>query len=138
MDYDSNRKTSFRTILVINSGQVEFDLHSSVLASFNRIYISILSMPKIIPWVQQHQPDLIILDLKWSEVVDSQLISALRLDWLTRKIPILLIADNTELQPLINLDYDARLNKSCSLRELEQTICSLISISAHEACDPAV
>ena len=138
MNYCSSHQTNLQTLLVVNKGQTELDLNSPVLASFHQVCISSLATTKIITLVQQHQPDLVILDLEWLEAVDSQLIPALRLDWLTRNIPILLITDTSGLQSLQNLDYDVRLHRSCSLLELEKTICFLTSISVCESHGKAV
>ena len=115
-----------QTLLIVNDDRAKLSANSTVLTSFNQIYFSITEALNIFSWAQQYQPDLIILDLKWSEVVELQLIPALRLDWLTRNIPILMIADSAPLQSVASLDYNAYLIKPYSLFELEQTICSLI------------
>ena len=117
-----------QTLLIVNDDKAKLFANSTVLTSFNQIYFSITEALNIFSWAQQYQPDLIILDLKWSEVVELQLIPALRLDWLTRNIPILMIADSAPLQSVASLDYNAYLTKPYSLFELEQTICSLISL----------
>ena len=117
-----------QTLLIVNDDRAKLSANSTVLTSFNQIYFSITEALNIFSWAQQYQPDLIILDLKWSEVVELQLIPALRLDWLTRNIPILMIADSAPLQSVASLDYNAYLTKPYSLFELEQTICSLISL----------
>ena len=115
-----------QTLLIVNDDKAKLFANSTVLTSFNQIYFSITEALNIFSWAQQYQPDLIILDLKWSEVVELQLIPTLRLDWLTRNIPILMIADSAPLQSVASLDYNAYLIKPYSLFELEQTICSLI------------
>ena len=117
-----------QTLLIVNYDRAKLFANSTVLTSFNQISFSITEALNIFSWAQQHQPDLIILDLKWSEVVELQLIPTLRLDWLTRNIPILMIADSAPLQSVASLDYNAYLTKPYSLFELEQTICSLISL----------
>ncbi|MEL6495569.1 MAG: hypothetical protein AAFQ41_10675, partial [Cyanobacteria bacterium J06623_7] len=58
------------------------------------------------------------------------LISTLKLDWLTRNIPILTIGDSLRQKSLNSLNYDAHLTKPYSLSELEQTICSLVCLPA--------
>ena len=121
-------KSKPQTLLIVNDNRAELSANSTVLTSFNQIYFSIAEAPSILSWVQQHQPDLIILDLEWSEVVELQLIATLRLDWLTRTIPILVIADSAPSQSVASLDYNAYLTKPYSLFELEETICSLISL----------
>jgi len=130
-------KINAPTLLVVQQVQEQLAPNSAILASLNQIYISILRASTIVSWVQQHQPDLIILDLKWSEAIDLQLISALRLDWLTRNIPILVIADSIPSQSAKNLDYDFCLIEPYSPLELEQSICSLISIPICKSCSLA-
>ena len=121
-----------QTLLIVNDDRAKLFANSTVLTSFNQIYFSITEALNIFSWAQQYQPDLIILDLKWSEVVELQLIPTLRLDWLTRNIPILMIADSAPLQSVASLDYNAYLTKPYSLFELEQTICSLISLPIYK------
>lgn len=121
-------------MLIVNNSQAEMISSCSILASFDQTYISLLEAQQILSWVQQHQPDLIVLDLPWSQVIDSQLITALRLDWLTRNIPILMLADapTLQLQPMAALDCNAYLTKPYSPSALEQAICSLVP---HPACE---
>lgn len=94
--------------------------------------MSILEFAKILPWVQQYQPDLIVLDLASSQIINLQLIAALRLDWLTRNIPILILAGSTskQIELLEQLDYNDFLIKPYSSVELGKKICSLVSTPA--------
>jgi len=133
MDYRLNHKINSPTILVVSSGQEKLAPNSAVVASLNQVYISVLEAPRIISWVQQHQPDLIVVDLSRSQIIDLQFVTALRLDWLTRNIPILIVANPFSLQSFKGLDYDACLIEPYSLKELEQTICTLMFIPA---CKP--
>lgn len=140
-------------ILVVQNIPAKLAADSLVVASFNKVYISLsdfaipeqLSQSKnsaILLWIQQNQPDLIIFDLQWSEIKEWQLITALRLDWLTRDIPIIVIKDcwshhsNNPNHPdfLSNLDYDACLSKPYSVMELERLICSLIFSPVCSSC----
>lgn len=117
------------TILVVKNDQAELASDSPILASFNKFHIPLVPATEILSWVQQHQPDLIILDIEWSEIVKSELIAVLRLDWLTRNIPILVITNFSanQLKPRANVDCDACLMRPYSAIELEQAICSLLS-----------
>ena len=133
MDYCLDFKIGSPTLLIISHDREKFVANSAIMAAFNRVHISALEVLKIVCWVQQHQPDLIIIDLSRSQIVQLQLIPALRLDWLTRNIPILIIADSPSLQPLEDIDYDACLTKPYSPNELEQAVCSLISVSASKS-----
>jgi DNA-binding response OmpR family regulator len=132
MDQHIDRQPCSQTLLIVNNSQEKLTPSCSILASFNQIYISILEAPTILPWIQQHQPDLIILDLEWFQVIDLQLITTLRLDWLTRSMPILVIANpsTSPLQSIAGLDYDAYLSKPYSPSALEAAICSLVSNSS--------
>ncbi|MEY2856428.1 MAG: hypothetical protein RLZZ74_737 [Cyanobacteriota bacterium] len=78
MDQHIDRQPCSQTLLIVNNSQEKLTPSCSILASFNQIYISILEAPTILPWIQQHQPDLIILDLEWFQVIDLQLITTLR------------------------------------------------------------
>ncbi|MEL6581605.1 MAG: hypothetical protein AAFQ14_17830 [Cyanobacteria bacterium J06621_12] len=124
-------RLTMQTLLVVSNHQISLTPESSIIAAFNQVNISILEIVRILPWVQQHQPDLIILDLEWTQVIDLQLITALRLDWLTRHIPILILANSpVSRQTSASLDYDACLTKPYSHAALEQIICSLAPLAA--------
>ena len=85
---------------------------------------------KILAWIQQYQPDLIILNAELTQIINLQLITILKLDWLTRTIPILLITSAAEkLQFEETLDYDACLIEPYSAMELNKIVCSLVSVS---------
>ena len=120
-----------KTVLVVSEGKArQLIKNSTLLASLNYVDIS-ASEDKIVSWIQQHQPDLIVLELDWSQVANLQLVSALRLDWLTRLIPIIAIVGKTaqKLRSAEQLDCD-RLVEPYSLLELEKSICQLLSLPA--------
>lgn len=123
-----NYQTSSPILLIVNSSQVELTPSCSILASLDCTYISILETSPILSWIQQNQPDLIILDLSWSQLIEMQLISTLRLDWLTRNIPILVLNKDilTSSQSIPTLDYDAYLAKPYSCSALEKAIYYLV------------
>ncbi|MGF1589479.1 MAG: two-component system response regulator [Pleurocapsa sp.] len=129
-----------KTVLIVNNNEVNLASNSAILTSLQQVFLSVSEAHKAISWVQQHQPDLIILDLEWSQIVQIQLITALRLDWLTRNIPIMLIVNSTvqELCTNAQLNYDACLVKPYSTQDLERKICSLVSIPACELYVQAV
>ncbi|MEM8676193.1 MAG: response regulator [Cyanobacteria bacterium P01_G01_bin.67] len=140
MDNNATSKLCLPSVLVVSNSKTMLISNSSVIASLDQVCISILEATKILPWVQQHQPDLIILDISWSQIIKLQLIAALRVDWLTRNIPILVITSSRsqQLQSWETLDYDACLFKPYAMKELEQTICSLVSTPACETYSNAV
>lgn len=129
-----------KTLLVVNHGRAKLKTNSSVLATFNRHDLSIAEEPDVLSWVQQHQPDLIILNLEWAQLVKRQLIAALRLDWLTRNIPIMVILDSTasRLNSAEKLNCDACLVEPYSTAELDRNIGSLVPVSACELYGSAV
>ncbi|MEM6610778.1 MAG: hypothetical protein AAF652_00705 [Cyanobacteria bacterium P01_C01_bin.72] len=109
---------------------MQFANQSSLIAAFNLVNISISEPATILSWVQQYQPDLVILNLEWSQVIELQLITALRLDWLTRNIPILMLGNSPASEETsAALDYDAYLTKPYSNSALEGAIYSLIPTS---------
>lgn len=119
-----------KTVLVVANSYRQFK-DSSVLACFNLVNIS--ASVDTVSWIQQHQPDLIILDLDWSQVAHLQLISGLRMDWLTRLIPIMaIVGSKAQLISTVQLDYDVCLLEPYSQSELEKSICDLISLPACE------
>lgn len=142
MNYSATFDCRSKTVLIINNNQindVNLAPNSSILASFHQVFLSVSDAHDALSWVQQHQPDLIILDLEWSQIVRLQLIAALRLDWLTRSIPIMLIVSSTEgLCSTAQLDYDTYLVKPYSITDLDRKICSLVSIPACELYATAV
>ncbi|MGL5794401.1 MAG: response regulator [Waterburya sp.] len=119
------------TILIAQENQTKLASDSAILSGFNQANIPVVEAMTIVTWVQRHQPDLVIFDIDYLQIVNLGLISALRLDWLTRKIPILVISNlsNKELQSRANLDCNAYLKKPYVTRELEQAICSLAPIA---------
>ena len=124
-----------KTVLVVGNSKAQQLKNSSLLASLNCVYLSAFQ-DNIISWIQQHQPDLIVLELDWSQVVHLQLVSALRLDWLTRLIPIIAIVGLTaqKLRSAEQLDCDC-LVEPYSLSELEQSICKLVPLPTCKLLD---
>ena len=119
-------------ILIVQDSQEKLTLNSLGINSFQQTCISVTeSVTKntdIFSWIQQNQPDLIILNLEWSKISELNLTTTLRLDWLTRNIPILAIANRkSDRFWITNLDCDAYLFKPYSKLELETAIVSLVS-----------
>lgn len=127
MNQSISKKEYSPIILVARDYPKKLETTSKILASFNHVYVPIIDVLTIVNWVQQHQPDLIVLDIEYSEIVASGLVSTLRLDWLTRTIPIVIISNVAHNK--VNIDCDVYLERPCSTRELEETICSLVPIS---------
>lgn len=120
------------TIFVIQVSKTRLASNSLVLDSFNKVYIPIAQKTNILGWIQQHQPDLIILDLQRSEIIDWNIVTILKLDWLTRNIPILIISSefSNRFQCAQSFNCDTCLNKPYTTVELEEAICSLVYVRA--------
>ncbi|MEL6495006.1 MAG: hypothetical protein AAFQ41_07760, partial [Cyanobacteria bacterium J06623_7] len=73
MKHFTQSQAARQTLLILNRDQARLSAHSTVLASFNQIYFSFAGTSNILPWIQQNQPDLIVLDFTWSETVNLQL-----------------------------------------------------------------
>lgn len=118
--------TSTPTILIVRENRSEIEANSSISSLLNRAYRVDYQPNKTLAWIQQNQPDLIILNLRKVEADYLDLIACLKLDWLTRDIPILIIGNRFTLQSVANLDCDACLKTPYSTQELERVICSLV------------
>ncbi len=117
------------TILIVQNNIKKIEFDSSILTLFNMVYLSRNEDTNILSWIQQNQPDLIILEFENHEQVCSSLITPLKLDWLTRDIPIIATGNLFTLQSLVNLGCDASLKIPYSVVNLEKTIFSLVEIS---------
>ena len=116
------------TIVIIQEPALR--INSFISPLFNKAYWLKYHPGKTLDWIQQNQPDLIILKLDKTKENCSNLITSLKLDWLTRDIPILVIGNKFILQSTANLGYDACLKTPYSIKELERAICSLVSTPA--------
>jgi CheY-like chemotaxis protein len=122
---DDNR---LPTILVVQDGESQTTFYASGLALFRLVYVAKLQDNfSTLAWIQENQPDLIILELKQPKTLSLSLITPLKIDWLTRDIPIVVTGNRLALQSVADLDYDACLLTPYSTADLEQVICSLIN-----------
>ena len=117
------------TILIVQDRSEKIELDSPILTNSNVVCFSNLENTTLLSWIQQNQPDLIILKLMQTEESFSSLITPLRLDWLTRNIPIIVTGDIFTLKSVANLDFNASLTTPYSAKELDGVICSLIRTS---------
>ncbi|MGD1921032.1 MAG: two-component system response regulator [Pleurocapsa sp.] len=129
MDRKISENNYSPTILIVRDSGEKIEFDSSILADFNTVYVSKSKDRSILGWIQENQPDLIILELRNPQESCCCLITPLRLDWLTRNIPIIVIGDRFTLKSIANLDYDVCLRSPCSETDLDGAICSLISTS---------
>ena len=116
------------TILMVRDSERKIEFNSHILSAFNVVYSSKLQNTPILTWIQQNQPDLIIAEYNSFPEPYSNLITLLKLDWLTRNIPIVVAGNKFTLRSIENLDYDACLNSPYSVADLNKVICSLIQI----------
>ena len=139
MNHETTVRHSLPTVLIVNDEGEKLTANSAIFASLNQVSMSISEAIKVLSWIQQNQPDLIILNLELRQIIKLQLVAALRLDWLTRKIPIMVITNsNRRFQLGKKLDCDVCLIKPYSAIELGKAICSLISTPACEVYLEAV
>ena len=115
-------------ILVVRDHERKIKSNSRILSAFNLIYSSGSQNRKNLIWIQQNQPDLIIVECEHSLKSCSSLITLLKLDWLTRNIPIIVAGNRFALKSIADLDYDACLNLPYSEADLDRVICSLIGL----------
>ena len=127
-----NHKTSIDgrlpTIFIVRDNERKIELNSRILSAFNLIYCSGSQNRKNLSWIQQNQPDLIIVECEHSLNSCSSLITPLKLDWLTRDIPIIIAGNRFALKSIADLDYNACLNLPYSGVDLDRIICSLIGL----------
>lgn len=73
---------------------------------------------------QQEQPDLILLDLQMPQINGIELFKTLRIDWLTRDIPVVAITSAIagETKAILDAGFDGYLLKPHTLRDLEKAI----------------
>lgn len=117
------------TILVVqDSDDDEVESGSLLMPLFNRVQISQADNHSILVWIQQNQPALAIFKTDRSVKAIADSIVPLKLDWLTRKIPVIVIGNTLALPPLISLTCDAFLNAPYSAEDLDRVIYSLIDI----------
>lgn len=79
---------------------------------------------------QREQPDLILLDLGLPQISPIELLSILRSDWLTRKIPVIAITALTEAEEqekIANAGFSHCLFKPYLLKDLERVIDAYIN-----------
>jgi len=115
------------TILIVQDDESDRAFESSFLNLFDTVYISkSQNYIMTLSWIQQNQPDLIILRLKKAELPCLSLITSLKMDWLTRDIPTVVIGNRLAVQSVSNLDYDACLTTPYSAKDLTRVICSFV------------
>ena len=114
------------TILVVQDSQTKIGSDSAILSQFNIVYISQSNNLDTLFWIQENQPNSILLDFKHPNSACLNLITSLRLDWLTRNIPIVVMTNRFALQSITHLDCDGYLVTPYSITELEKTICHFI------------
>ena len=121
---DNNR---LPIILIVQDDKSDQVFESYFLNLFNTVYISkSQNYMMTLSWIQQNQPDLIILRLERAELPCLSLITSLKMDWLTRDIPTVVIENRLAVQSVSNLDYDACLTTPYSAKDLKRVICSFI------------
>ena len=130
MNHETVNNDYSPTILIVGDREQKKEFNSAILSEFNKVYFSNLECTTVLSWIQQNQPSLIIFKFDCPKKLNSDLISSLRLDWLTRNIPIIIMSNRFALQSIADLDYDAYLSWSDTTADLEKAVCSLINTLA--------
>lgn len=116
----------FPTILIVRNNYEKIELDSPILTSFRVVCLAESENAVVLSWVQENQPDLILLELTHDSESSGSLVTNLRMDWLTRNIPIAVLSNKFAPRTIADLDYDAHLNLPYSPERLDATICSLV------------
>ena len=128
MNHKVSRNEHLPTILMIQDSERKIESNSHILSTFDVVYLSRSQNTATLTWIQQNQPDLIVIEYKSRLEAYLSLIALLKLDWLTRNIPIVIAGNRFALKSIENLDYDAYLNLPYSAADLDKVICSLIRL----------
>lgn len=117
------------TILVIEDDEDNLLYVASALQLFNYRCFAACNAMVGLGLAQEHQPDLILLDVRMPQISGIELAKALKLDWLTRKIPIVAVtslAREKEIRLILDAGFNDYLIKPYLLEDLEKVICSNI------------
>jgi CheY-like chemotaxis protein len=117
------------TILVVEDDEDNLIYISTALILFNHHCLIARDALTGLSLAQQWQPDLILLDVKMPQINGLELLKILRLDWLTRKIPVIAVtalAGKREQEMIISAGFDGCLIKPYLLEQLDDIVCSHI------------
>jgi CheY-like chemotaxis protein len=123
----SQENLSPATILVIEDDEDNLIYISMALSLFNYHCLIAKNALKGLSLAQQWQPDLIMLDVRMPQINGLELLKTLRLDWLTRTIPVIAVtalAGEKEQKMIMNAGFNGCLLKPYLLEELENIICA--------------
>lgn len=77
---------------------------------------------------QQEQPDSILIDLQMPQINGVELLKILRIDWLTRDIPIIAITTSIAIdQAVLEAEFDDYLLKPYTRKDLQKAIANNFS-----------
>jgi CheY-like chemotaxis protein len=126
----SKENSSPATILVVEDDEDNLIYISMALSLFNYHCLIAKNALSGLSLAQQWQPDLIMLDVRMPQINGLELLKTLRLDWLTRTIPVIAVtalAGEREQEMIMNAGFDGCLLKPYRLEELEHIICAHLS-----------
>ena len=118
------------TILAIEDDEDNLLYISSALNLFNYRCLTASNAMLGLSIAQRWQPDLILLDVKMPHISGIELVKILKIDWLTRKIPVVAVtalAREKEKRIILDAGFRDYLLKPYLLKELENIICSNIT-----------
>ncbi|MEO0834534.1 MAG: response regulator [Cyanobacteria bacterium J06642_3] len=122
--YNRHEKT---TILIVEDDEDNLLYLTSALGLFSYHYFAAKDAISGLSLAQTNQPDLILLDIKMPQISGIELVKTLKMDWLTRSIPVVAItalAREQEKNSILAAGFDGYLVKPFLLEDLEQVICS--------------
>lgn len=117
------------TILVVEDDEDNLIYIATALTLFNYRCLSAKTALTGLSLAQQWQPDLILLDVRMPQIDGLELLKMLKLDLLTKAIPIIAVtalAGKREQKMIVDAGFDGCLIKPYLLEELEDIICSHI------------
>lgn len=123
------------TILVVEDDEDNLIYISTALSLFN--YHCLIARDALtgLSLAQQWQPDLILLDVRMPQINGLELLKILRIDWLTRKIPVIAVtalAGVREQEMITSAGFDGCLIKPYLLEQLQDIIC--LHMSKKSSC----
>lgn len=122
-----SKKHQSATILIVEDDEDNLLYLTSALDLFSYHCLAARDGASGLSLAQTNQPDLILLDIKMPQISGIELVKTLKMDWLTRSIPVVAItalAREQEKNSILAAGFDDYLVKPFLLEDLEQAICS--------------
>lgn len=121
------------TILIIDNKKDHLTDIATALESLNYHCLTAQTTMMGLALAQQHQPDLILLNVEMPTMSGIELLQTLRLDWLTRTIPVIALAtleSAKKYSQSILASFDGYLYQPCISQDLKSVVCQQIACEA--------